>query len=304
MELPQPKNEKEFDSIDRENPAFRDFILRNFKESLPEKPLVKAFDNGSCPTFSISDEQVAKFFPDLYLDDFENELSSLSFTNTGDVGSPRVLDKKSLSGWHVILMEQMLGTTLNEVWDDLSFDVKSRLAYDAGKHIRRLHSIGRPKDSDQVKWASFINEQRKNYFEKQSSLSLRKDLLDQLPSFLESVDLCSNELVFLHTEVMTDHFMVNKAEDEFSISGLIDFEPAMWGDPEYEFAAVGLFISEGNKELFKRFLEGYDLIPDSQFHRRVMAYTILHKYSNLPWFIKFMPGGESIEDLAEKWFAI
>jgi len=25
---------------------------------------------------------------------------------------------------------------------------------------------------------------------------------------------------------------------------------------------------------------------------------------NLPWFLKFMPEGDSIEELAEKWFGI
>lgn len=304
MSLPQPKDVSEFNSIDRNNPAFEQFIRNNFAQDLPDKVEIKAFENGSCPTYSISGQKVAKFFPDLFSEDFKNELNALSFTNANHVDSPRVYAEKSLGGWNVILMEQLAGTTLNEVWDNLNFVSKSKLALEAGKLIRKLHSIGSPSSEHRKKWNTFIDEQRTRLFEKQQELKLNNNLLNQLLPFINSVELDDENLVFLHTEAMSDHFMVNKIDAEYSITGIIDFEPAMWGNSEYEFAAVGLFLSVGNKDIFRQFLHGYGVMPDSQFHRRIMAYTILHRYANLPWFMTFMPNENSIEKLAEKWFGV
>jgi len=256
VNLPQPKNEKEFDSIQRSNPAFDDFIRSKFTDKLPPEVEIKAFENGSCPTFSISGQQVAKFFPDLYLEDFENELKALSFISSSDVGSPRVIAKESFNGWHVILMEQLQGVTLNEIWADLTDKTKLTLGFQAGEHVKNLHLFGIPSAQDKKKWSSFLEKQKKDFFEKQQKLNLRAVLLDQLTEFINSVELNNNDLVFLHTETMADHFMVRQNNDHFSISGLIDFEPAMWGDAEYEFAAAGLFISAGDKKVFKEFLNG------------------------------------------------
>jgi len=39
-----------------------------------------------------------------------------------------------------------------------------------------------------------------------------------------------------------------------SFSGFVDFEPSMIGAPEYDFAAVGIFLSSGNPNALRSFL--------------------------------------------------
>ena len=53
--------------------------------------------------------------------------------------------------------------------------------------------------------------------------------------------------MLLHTEVMRQHLLaVEGPGGVLRLSGLIDFEPAMRGEREYEFVGVGVFVAEGD----------------------------------------------------------
>jgi hygromycin-B 7''-O-kinase len=45
---------------------------------------------------------------------------------------------------------------------------------------------------------------------------------------------------------MSQHLLVTQTASGWRLSGLIDFEPAMRGDREYEFAAIGVFVAEAD----------------------------------------------------------
>ena len=63
-------------------------------------------------------------------------------------------------------------------------------------------------------------------------------------AFLDSVPLPSSPPVLLHTEVMREHLLVSgDPSGGWSLSGLYDFEPAMTGCWEYEFASVEIFVA-------------------------------------------------------------
>lgn len=103
---------------------------------------------------------------------------------------------------------------------------------------------------------------------------------------------------------MLAHVFTQDGDKGAQISGLIDFEPAMVGLREYEFASVGLFVAQGNSRLLRAFLSGYGHSIDPELHRRVMGFALLHRYSSLRWYLEFMPNGDTIEDLTERWFGI
>lgn len=72
-------------------------------------------------------------------------------------------------------------------------------------------------------------------------------------------------------------------------SGLFDFEPAVRGAFEYEFAGVGDFVTKGDRRCWQALVEAYGRVPDA---RRVMAYALLRVYSNMPWYMREMPAGK------------
>ena len=93
-------------------------------------------------------------------------------------------------------------------------------------------------------------------------------------------------------------------------SGIVDFEPAMLGAPEYEFASVGIFLSCGSGPALRALLLAYGY-PESDLglplQRRLMAYLLLHRYSNLRWFLDRLPVPRDVTTLdavAARWFAM
>jgi hygromycin-B 7''-O-kinase len=88
---------------------------------------------------------------------------------------------------------------------------------------------------------------------------------------------------------------------------LIDFEPAMVGEREYEFASVGLFVSGGDRLLLRTILEAYgyhDGDLNSDLAERFMAYALMHRYSNLTWYLDTVPYSSSttFAELALVWW--
>jgi hygromycin-B 7''-O-kinase len=93
----------------------------------------------------------------------------------------------------------------------------------------------------------------------------------------------------MHTEVMREHLLVTEGPGRaWRLSGLIDFEPAMRGEREYEFVAVGVFTAEGDARFLTRTLTAYGYHHDQlgpELRRRLLAWGILHRYSNLRWWM-------------------
>ena len=76
----------------------------------------------------------------------------------------------------------------------------------------------------------------------------------------------------------------------------------MVGHAEYEFCAVGLFLSQGDKDLFRLFLSSYgygDSDLTAELSRRILGFLLLHRYSNLNWFLTFIPANRRFTRLAQ-----
>jgi hygromycin-B 7''-O-kinase len=157
-------------------------------------------------------------------------------------------------------------------------------------------------------WAAFAARQRTNCVAAQAELGLAPAWADQIEGFLDSVTIETGPPVLLHTEIMRQHLLVSQdGRGSWQLSGLFDFEPAMRGAREYEFAAVGVFVSHGDSRFLRRVLTAYgytagQLGPD--LSRRLFAWTLLHRYSNLPGYLSRLPPPRqpTLGALAERWF--
>jgi hygromycin-B 7''-O-kinase len=133
-------------------------------------------------------------------------------------------------------------------------------------------------------------------------------LLAQIGGFLDGVVLAPGPRpVLLHTEVMREHLLVVRDGAAWKLSGLFDFEPAMRGAREYEFASAGLFVGCGEPGIMRALLLGYGLAPadlDEALSRRCLAHALLHRYSNLRWYLSRLPapGEETLAALAARWW--
>ena len=225
--------------------------------------------------------------------------------------TPQVRAAGEHDGWGYVLMSRLAGVPLDTVWDRVPAAGRGRLACQLGETIAALHQLPPPTIRDwwPADWPGFVAEQRAKCVGEQRDLGLPAAWTDQIPGFLDAVALRSGTPVLLHTEVMREHLLVTEGLGEaWELSGLIDFEPAMRGDREYEFVAVGVFVAEGDARFLTRTLTAYGYHHDQLgpgLRRRLLAWGLLHRYSNLSWWMQRLPkpAQPTFDALADCWFA-
>ena len=169
--------------------------------------------------------------------------------------TPQVHAAGEHDGWGYVLMRGLPGVPLDTAWDRVSAQDRNRLAAQLGETIAALHQMPLPviKDWWPADWPSFVSQQQARCVREQRELGLPAVWADQIPEFLGAVALPAGLPVLLHTEVMRGHLLVDRGPaGAWRVSGLIDFEPAMRGEREFEFAAVGIFVAEGDARFLTR----------------------------------------------------
>lgn len=249
---------------------------------------VVRFEGGSLPVFAIGDDLVLKLWPPEHHDEVPTEVAVMEAVHGRlPVPTPKLHDTGVLDEWAYVLMSRLHGEEPDVPDAGISAQV--------GEMLEALHEIAPPAVLQPDDWAAFVAGQRAKCIEQQRKYELDERWLEQIPEFLDSVDLGQERAVLLHTEVMSVHLLQQNGK----LSGLFDFEPALRGAFEYEFVGAGIFVTKGDRRCWKAATEAYGRVPDP---RRVMAYTLLHVYSNVPWFMKDMPQAETLEELADRWF--
>ncbi|GLY54567.1 aminoglycoside phosphotransferase family protein [Lentzea sp. NBRC 102530] len=266
------------------DPTLQD--AESYRDRLGLRGDVRRFEDGSLPVFAIGDELVLKLFPPEYHDEAPVEAAVMEALQ-GKLPTPELHATGLLDDWAYVLMSRLHGEEPETPDVEVSRQV--------GEMLRTLHAVKAPHVLGPGDWAAFVRRQRAGCVELQRKRGLQDEWLERIPQFLDGVEFGDAQPVLLHTEVMSAHLLWRNGK----ISGLFDFEPAMRGAFEYEFASAGLFVTKGDRACWRALVEGYGRVPDP---RRVMAYALLHVYSNMPVYLRKMPEGDTFEELAERWF--
>ncbi|MFE1949697.1 aminoglycoside phosphotransferase family protein [Streptomyces sp. NPDC059524] len=267
-------------------------------------PLVR-FPDGSQPVYAVGDDHVLKLFPGAAAQDGIAEGRVLAHVQ-GRLPVPTPMVRASgpyENGWRYVLMSRLPGKNLAHLWEHVPQNHRERLVAEIGEALSALHALSPDPLRDVLgpeDWGAFLDRRTVGAVEQQRARGLSEAWLEQIPDFLASVALPRvPQPSLLHTEVMQQHFLVDP--DGWRLTGLFDFEPAMIGDRAYDFVGVGLFVTRGDPALLARLTEAYG----NRFEpSELMAYTLLHVYSNLPWYLRELPAPaqESFPSLAEAWF--
>ncbi|NGO11688.1 phosphotransferase [Streptomyces sp. HC44] len=264
------------------------------------------FEEGSLPVYAIGDAHVLKLYPAFERAECVREEKVLSHLyGKLPLPTPQLYSAGAYkNGWHYVLMSRLPGESLAEAWPRIPSADQDRIVTESGETLAALHALNPAPLAAAVgpgDWGKLIAAQRAQVVEQQRAVGLTEQWLEQIPWFLDSVPLPPPpRRVLLHTEFMRQHLTVDP--NGWRLTGLFDFEPAMVGDPAYDFVGVGLFVTGGDPRLLKRFYEAYGRSPFDP--RTLMAYALLHIYSNLPWYLRELPAPPkpTLDALAETWF--
>lgn len=269
---------------------------------------------GSLPVFKVGDRAVIKLFPPHEAGGQQTEAAALRWIEGRiSIPTPRVIAADMLEGWPYVVMSLCPGMPLRQGWSVMTPTERFEIITQIGRGIADLHRLDVSPDlGSRARWVEFRDRQRGAVVDRQRDKGLTDPWLDQIEPFFADrpagwPDEDTPERVVLHTEVMREHVFVVRADAGWRCSGLIDFEPAMVGPRRYELASVGLFVTEGSAALFDRFVEAYALEPrrGTDLAERCLAHALLHRYSNLPWYLDRLPppkGIDTLPQLAMHWF--
>jgi hygromycin-B 7''-O-kinase len=271
----------------------------------------RRYDSGSVPVYAVGSRHVLKLFPPF--EDGHASIEARALAAVQDalpIPTPRLIAADTQDGWPYLLMSQLHGERLVDAWAALPLAERDRMADELGAAIAALHAIDTTALADFTpRWEEFVPAQRASAAERQRARRLDPYWVERVPDFLQRwMPPADTRRVLLHTELMREHLTVAHDGQRWRLSGLFDFEPAMIGAPEYDFASFGLFVSCGDARFLRRTLLGYGYAPqalDQALQCRFMAYALLHRYSNLRWYLERLPAAEasSLEQLACRWWS-
>lgn len=273
---------------------------------------VARYDSGSLPVYAVGERHVLKLYPPHETEHADVEARVLAHVHGAvPLPTPEVLATGTQDGWHWLLMSQLRGRRLVDAWPELQPNERDRAADDLGHALAALHRLDTaPLAGLPPRWDEFALAQRASAVERQRARGLAEPWLAQIDRFLDRwMPPATATSSLLHTEVMREHLVVDQGPDGWRLNGLFDFEPAMLGDPLYEFASVGLFVACGDSRVLRRTLCAYGFAAaalDDALSCRFMAHALLHRYSNLRWYLDRLPasGATTLEQLATRWWPL
>ncbi|CAN5441483.1 aminoglycoside 3'-phosphotransferase/choline kinase family protein [soil metagenome] len=258
------------------------------RHELKELPLI-LFSEGTNIVFAHGKHRVIKIFPPFHQEQFKSELLVLQHLQGKlSVQTPIVEYYGEISDWPYIVMTQLEGTILENLWEKIDHSNKIIIIRELGALIQEVHALSTDGlEAIDCHWEIFIKKQIAQCMEQHRSAKLPEFLLQQISNYLEPIKESLSQItkpVLLTGEYTPMNFLVNKIAGIWHIAGLIDFGDAMLGLPEYDLLGPGDFLIQGNKELLTTFLTAYGYLPEimtAALSHKLTALTLLHQYSNL-----------------------
>jgi hygromycin-B 7''-O-kinase len=117
----------------------------------------------------------------------------------------------------------------------------------------------------------------------------------------ELFDLCSSP-VLLHGDLHEGNVIMDSDDDRPFLTGIIDIESAMAGDPVADFARMDTFSMHGSELKRDALFEGYGSTPD-EWEQRKRLYQLVQAFEHWNWYHRdghddYLPGViETINEL-------
>lgn len=295
-------------------PAMREICARH---GLPTDPL-EPFPDGSYVVFAAGPEHVIKLFVPVF-DDMPQELTIervLLRHVHGRVGleTPQLVAEGEIEGWSYILMTRVQGQRLDTVWNDMEPTNRLRVARSLGEAIARFHTL--PTEGLAplaLDWPTFVADQARTFAERQIAKGAPRPLAEACAAWIADMaaDVASpGRTVVLHCDFTGEHPLVQRRRGEWTLTGLVDFADGMLGRPEYEFGSPSVYLTALRRAETREMLlgAGYPAVTLTRdLSRRLVAFTMLHRFFNLKWTLGSILAGAKIEtpeDLREALFPV
>lgn len=201
------------------------------------------------PTLVVNDAYVIRFngldgLADAPVSRFYGEQRAYAALKAAGIPTPDVIavdTRRTLVPQDYIVMTRVSGQPVIDTWDDLTPSQRERLAVEAGEILARMHAIpfetyGRLYGQEEVygSWREYVQA----YFARYAAQALDEQIIDPaLAARLERALTRHSSLLEGVTEarlIHWDYHFENILQQDGKITGVLDFEWALSGDPVYD----------------------------------------------------------------------
>ena len=257
------------------------------RHKIPFSELRRA-EQGANIIFFVDERFVVKIFTEPR-DNFRREKASLEFAH-GKTGlkTPEIICEGEIENFSYLVITQLEGIVMNRIWKDLTDEEKFPAVEQIACAARELHSHPVPADfCFQRDWHEFVKRHSIETLERQRRGGVNAEILAVLPEFIETnLKLIPQtiEPVLLHGDIHPGNILLRERNGRWEAAGLFDFGDSFPGYYEHEFAAPGVLMIQGKRELQRAFFLAYgyrEIDLDLNFRARLMTLTILYECSDL-----------------------
>jgi len=247
------------------------------------------FSNGSNLVVGLDPQLVLKIFPPMLWHQFVSERAALSrLQGRLSVPIPQIVSEGERNGWPYLIVTRMSGVVGTEAWTGLPEDQKESVLNQIGEIIAEVQRVPVGDLSQlQPQWEQFIPKQRKECRARHERLGLPQSYLDGLDHVLQEAATLiplNAAPVILTGEYTPENILLSERSGGWRLTGLIDFGDVMTGWGEYDLVGPSTFMAGGTPGRVRGLLRGFGYSEANTaptLPRRLMALTLLHRYSNL-----------------------
>jgi hygromycin-B 7''-O-kinase len=259
---------------------------------IPSDALMR-IDEGTNVIFGAGTSHILKLFPPFWRRLARSESAVLEYVH-GKLGvaTPEVLAQGELEGWPYLVTTRLSGVSLRGVWDRMDERNRHRIAAQLGEMMAQLHALpAGGLDLPASDWPSLVQDRIATCVARRREQGLDESWLRQIQPFLEeAAPLYPPDFTpsIVTGDVHQYHLLVSGDGDSWTLAGYLDFDDATIGFHEYDLAAPGVFMMAHHPELLRTMLLAYGYprtALDDALARRLMAFTLLHRYRDLNWVL-------------------
>lgn len=223
--------------------------------------------------------RILKVYPPFLADHHAYETAVLPLLHGAlAVPTPRLLALGERDGWPYLVMSELRGTMLADVWPTLEEAQRLALLREIGRLCTQVHArpLG-PLAPLAAQWPAFIATQRDRCEARQRRTGLPEHLIAALPGFLDG-PIPEGPPALLTGEYTPWNLMVQGGQ----LCGMFDFGDGLVGPRAYDWLGPLCFYAAGHARRVAALFEGLGVRLTPELRLQLLRLMLLHRYCNLP----------------------
>lgn len=289
LTLPEIQSSEQYKSVFKDEKLWQT-VIRHLCDKHELSGSISRATRGSHIVYRVGDVWVKLMAP-IYASDMKFEIAGLqSVSKKLSVQTPEILYSGHLDSWPYVVLSHVPGERIGAVFSELSVQNQISLAVEIASVTKEISRV--PFEvtvQTRCDWNQFIQTQFDNLYQHHKARNLPGGWLSGVTEFISKFDrkdFMSSDPCFLHSDLTYDHFLLTNRSGIYEVSAVIDFADCRVGHREYEMPASAVFIFKENRSAMQVYVQEMKANTNtnaagSNFSEKLMAWTLLHQYSDL-----------------------